>query len=327
MASRTVSEAMHDVVALGEPLVVMIPDRPGPLRSVPRFERGLAGAECNALLGVARLGGSSGLIARVGSDEFGSFVVETLRGGGVDASQVARDDERATGVYFKERSALGDRPEVLYYRATSPATALEPSDVDLDYLSSASAFITTGITALLSASAYETVRHALEHASDAGVTTVFDPNLRPTLWGESRAAELLLPLLEHVEIYLGGESETSALFGEQGSLQGLALAVQALGPREVVLKRGRLGVAALGSDGEWLEEPPFRDGCRDSVGAGDAFNAGYLFVRQRGATLAQALRAGSICGSAVCSGHGDFETFPRPQELAAFLGDDAAHLV
>jgi sugar/nucleoside kinase (ribokinase family) len=326
-ACRTGADEVHDLVGLGEPLVVMIPDRPGPLRSVPRFERGLAGAECNVLLGVARLGATCGLISRVGGDEFGSFVIETLRAGGVDASRVARDDERPTGLYFKELSALGAPPRVAYYRATSPSTLLAPQDIDVTYLTSASVFVTTGITALLSDSAYEAVHHALEQASRAGVTTVFDPNLRPTLWGSARAAELLPPLLEHVDIYLGGDAETSVLVGEQRSLRDLAIAVQSRGPREVVLKRGPLGVAALGSDGAWLEEPPFRDGCKDSVGAGDAFNAGYLFLRQRGAALAQALRAGSICGSAVCAGGGDFETFPRPDELAGLLGDDAADVV
>jgi 2-dehydro-3-deoxygluconokinase len=314
-------ERACQVVALGEPLIVMLPDRRGPLRTVPTFERGLAGAECNALLGMARLGASCGLISRLGDDEFGEFARETLRAGGVDVSRCAMDAARPTGIYFKERSALGADARPIYYRSGSAATALEPAHVDDDYLRGAGIVITTGITAMLSQSAYETVEHALRTAHEAGATTAFDPNLRPHLWGRERAAELLRPLLAHVDVYLGGERETEQLLERTGTPQDLAEEIRSLGPREVIIKRGDRGAVSLTHDG-WHEEPPFRAGCEEPVGAGDAFNAGYLYFRHRGVPASDAMRVGAICASAVCASRGDFETFPRRQDLVSILGED-----
>ncbi|MEA2331453.1 MAG: 2-dehydro-3-deoxygluconokinase [Thermoleophilaceae bacterium] len=315
-----------DIVGLGEPLVVLLPDRPGPLRSVPRFERALAGAECNTLLGMARLGGRCGLVSRVSDDELGSFVLETLRAGQVDVTHVRRDPDRTTGLYFKEVSALGADAKPLYYRGGSAAAALGPDDVEREYIQGARVFITTGITALLSESAHEAAAQALRLARGAGARVVFDPNLRPRLWGTDRAAELLLPLLGEVDVYLGGEHETRALVGPQPSLRDLALAVQALGPREVVIKRGKDGAASL-TDDAWAEQAPHRDWCRDSVGAGDAFNGGYLFARESGCESDVAMGVGSICASAVCSSPGDFETFPRMEDLRPLLDGDVARLL
>src|SRR3954465_5867165 len=99
--------ASWDVVALGEPLVVMVPDRPGPLRTVPAFEPSLAGAEANVLRGMARLGARCGLITRLGDDGFGIYSCETLRAAGIDISRCTLDPGRPTGIYFKELSALG----------------------------------------------------------------------------------------------------------------------------------------------------------------------------------------------------------------------------
>jgi 2-dehydro-3-deoxygluconokinase len=86
----------------------------------------------------------------------------------------------------------------------------------------------------------------------------------------------------------------------------------------VVLKQGKDGAGALTSEG-WFEQPPFRDACAESMGAGDAFNVGYLFLRRSGSSTGEALRGAAICAAAVCSSRGDFETFPRPEDLAPLM--------
>jgi len=312
-----------DLIALGEPLVVMLPDRSGPLRAVPRFERGIAGAECNVLLGMARLGGRGGLITRVGSDEFGHFVVETLRAVGIDTSRVEMDRRRPTGLYFREIAALNhSRP--IYYRAGSAAAALSVDQIEVAYLVRARAFLTTGITALLSASAHDAVCAALMAAHEHGLTTYFDPNLRNGLWGSARARQLIRPLLRYVDVFLGGEDEAALLTGRNGSPEKLATAVTRLGPREVVIKRGSAG--AHGFDGDTSHsQAALPTVFKDAVGAGDGFNAGYITFRQRGAALEEALRAGAICGASVCSSIGDFESFPRTDDLSVLMSDASAH--
>src|SRR3954453_2644233 len=126
-------------------------------------------------------------------------------------------------------------------------SALSPEDVDTEYLSRSRALLVTGIAALLSETTYEAVGHALRAARAAGVSTLFDPNLRSGLWGSDRARELLTPLLSSVDVFLGGEGEARFLVDGDSSwtLPELAEKVAAAGPREVVLKRGSHGAAML----------------------------------------------------------------------------------
>ena len=312
--SHVARETRMDLVALGEPLVVFVPVPSAPLRSAATFRRSLAGAECNVVRGIVRLGGKAGLITRIGADEFGAYVEEELAGAGVETSAVRRDPDRATGIYFRQVSGARARRSLAYYRAGSAASALEPSDVDVDYLTGARAFLTTGITALLSATALSAVEYALRSARAAGVTTLFDPNLRPGLRGSADASQLLIPLLEHVDIFLGGERETRILFSCEDPIEDLAERVRAAGPAEVVLKRGWRGAGVLTRDG-WFEETARPITVRDSVGAGDAFNAGYVRLRQDGEEPQIALIAGSECGAAACIKVGDFENFPDAEAL------------
>ena len=291
-----------DLVGVGEPLVAFLPDRIGPLRAVPAFERAMAGAECNVLIGATRLGLRCALASRVGDDEFGAYVVETLRGNGVDVSAVAVDPDAPTGIYFRELSALGHGSTPVYYRAGSAASRIRADDDWLGLTERCRLFLTTGITALLSESAHAAVTAALERAHRGrATTTVFDPNLRRGLWGSARAGELLTPLLEHVDVYIGGEQETQLLLATDAAGAELAARVADLGPGEVVIKRAHLGAIAV-AGGATHTQPPYPAALADPIGAGDAFAAGYLAMRSPPGSTAEALRAAAVCGSAVCAG-------------------------
>jgi len=95
-----------DVVSLGEVMIQLNALTPGPLRSVYLFEKRVAGTEANVMVGLARLGYRTGLITRVGDDEFGIAVKNTLRGEGVDVSRVKLDPEGYTGAYFVQVVAV-----------------------------------------------------------------------------------------------------------------------------------------------------------------------------------------------------------------------------
>jgi 2-dehydro-3-deoxygluconokinase len=310
---------IFDLVGLGEAMVAFLPDRIGPLRSVTTFERAMAGAECNVLIGATRLGLRCAFASRVGDDEFGAYIVETLRGVGVDVSCVSVDREAPTGIFFRERSALGHGATPVYYRAGSAASRIGRDDQGLALAERCRMFLTTGITALLSQGAHEAVDEALARAHRSGAMTVFDPNLRQGLWGSDRAAELLSPLVGHADIYIGGEQETRVLL--QTDAQGLELArrVADHGPRHVIIKRAHLGAVAYVNNEE-LHQAPYPAAPADAIGAGDAFAAGYLAAYHRKRSAPDALRTGAVCGAAVCAAGGDWETFPRPEELERTLG-------
>jgi len=71
---------------------------------------------------------------------------------------------------------------------------------------------------------------------------------------------------------------------------------------------GSIGVLA---DGSWTTLDIRRDAAVDPIGAGDAFNAGYIAVRIGGGTIDAALRSGARCGAAVTTALSDTATFPR----------------
>ena len=71
------------------------------------------------------------------------------------------------------------------------------------------------------------------------------------------------------------------------------------------------GVLAAGS---WSSLEIHRDAAVDPIGAGDAFNAGYIAVRIAGGTIDAALRAGARCGAAVTNSVSDTATFPGNAE-------------
>jgi sugar/nucleoside kinase (ribokinase family) len=156
---------LPDVVCMGEIMVQLNASTRGPLRHVSLFEKHAGGAEGNVAIGVSRLGTSSGIITRVGSDEFGQFLLNTLRSENVDISHAVVDKEASTAAFFIQRGyPIPDRSEAFYYRRDSAGSRLGPSDVDSEYVASAKIFHVSGITPALSESARKATVYAIECA-------------------------------------------------------------------------------------------------------------------------------------------------------------------
>ena len=100
---------MPDVVCMGEVMVELNAVSRGPLRSVGLFEKLAAGAEGNVAIGASRPGCSSGIITRVGDDEFGLFLMATLKGENVDTSHVSVDKDFPNAVLLLPQAYLGVR--------------------------------------------------------------------------------------------------------------------------------------------------------------------------------------------------------------------------
>jgi hypothetical protein len=96
-----------------------------------------------------------------------------------------------------------------------------------------------------------------------------------------------------------GRAGRAGRTGRTGGSEALAVLAAKLGPREVVV-RGAMVIGALAA-GEWREIAIRRGDAVDPVGAGDAFNAGYIAVRLRGGSIDEALKAGVHCGAAVAA--------------------------
>ena len=292
----------YDLIALGETMMALSPGPGETLQGARSLLVDHAGAESNTCVGLARLGFRVAWVSRLGDDPPGDRIVEALRTEGVETRFVRRDPQRQTGIMLKDVGAS----RVRYYRAGSAASALVPDDLEGLPLAEARAVLVTGVTALIGPGPQATALALLEAARGLRVV---DPNLRRGLPGSDRCPELVLPLIERADLVLSGEQELSELIGP-GDPEALARRCAARGPREVVV-RGTDRLGALLPTGEWIEADIHRRDAVDAVGAGDAFNAGYLAVRLRGDPVPDALRAGIRCGTAVAMSLGDTAGFPR----------------
>jgi len=300
---------MPEVVAIGETMVLFSPVGDGPLRYIQHFEKRIGGAESNVCICLVRLGHSAGWISRVGDDEFGRFVVSSIRAEGVDVSQVKVDPEAPTGIYFKERRPFG-LGQVYYYRKGSAASRLLPDDLDPEYIRSAKVLVGSGITPALSESCEKTLWRAVEIAKEAGILFVFDPNLRLKLWPPEKARATLLEFARRADVLLPGADEAEFLTGEADPLAA-ARKLQQLGPQLVIVKTGAKGALVVEGD-QAYEVPGFPvERVVDPVGAGDAFAAGFIAGRLEGKRVYEAVRLGTVCGALATTVPGDVEGIPE----------------
>ncbi|PRW64278.1 sugar kinase, partial [Actinopolyspora mortivallis] len=250
-----------------------------------------------------------GWFGRVGDDPFGHTALRLLRGEGVDVSRAVVDGTRPTGLLV--RDAHPHRPiEVCYYRSGSAGSALEPGDVDEEWIRSARVLHLTGITTALSDSARRATEHAVRAARAAGVTVSLDPNIRRKLADPERWCTLLRPLAESADLVLSGADEGRQI---SGCSEDRAAAEWFLdrGASLVVFKLGSRGAWATDGDQEWFR-PAANVPTVDPVGAGDAFNAGFLSARLRGLALGEALDEATVVAGNVVQVAGDMDGLPTP---------------
>lgn len=300
-----------DVVTAGETMVLGVPPRPGRLRHATGLELKIGGAESNLAIALSRLGLSSGWASHLGDDEMGQLVLDRVRAEGVDTSRVTRVKDRQTGLYFREQ--VGTDVRVYYYRRDSAASTISPGAFDQDYLSGATFLHLTGITPALSEDCRAFV---LQAAREAGGRVSFDVNYRSKLWGADEARDFVEELLPHVDVLFAGDEEARALWDRDD--EPLMRELASRGPEEVVLKRGVAGSLALVED-EVLEHLPFEVSERDPVGAGDAFDAGYLAGHVWNLPARERLRVANAMGAMSVATLGDYEGLPHRDELWAFL--------
>ncbi|MDO5661444.1 MAG: sugar kinase [Brachybacterium sp.] len=304
-----------EVVTLGETMAMMRSGRVGSLAHLPEVEISLGGAESNVAVGLRRLGVEVAWIGRVGDDDLGERVAREIRAEGVIAHAVV-DPERPTGLMIKSHPTSRST-RVAYYRSGSAGSALAPEDVPAGLIEGARLLHLTGITPMLSTTAARSAREAAERAAAAGTLVSVDINYRSALGPPERCAELLQPVLAHADLVFGGPEELALLAPTTDPQDHDALleAASEDGTRDVVLKLGADGARVRARGGQEAQAPAVPVDVVDTVGAGDAFVAGYLSALLEGADLVSCLERGALCGAAACSTPGDWEGAPRRRDL------------
>lgn len=266
-------------VCLGEGLVSFLPAVAGPLEDVRTFHRSLAGAEWNAAIALASAGVRTAVVSRVGDDGFGRFLRAELRRHGVDDSAIQVDPHAPTGLYVKELAPLTDGSvggRMHYYRGGSAAAAMSPAmiaDPTVARLLDAAAVVhTTGITPALSSTAHaaQDAVYALPRGSRI---LSFDVNWRPALWRgrEDEGRAVIADFARRADAVFCTAPDAESVFGTSDPDDVRALIAE---PRHLIVTSPRGATAFDGM--ERIESSALDVPVVETIGAGDAFAAGFL---------------------------------------------------
>ncbi|SDO02992.1 sugar kinase [Alkalicoccus daliensis] len=311
---------MLDIITIGDGMITMNPKTRGPLRFSNEFERKAGGAELNLAVGAARLGLASGWISRVGNDEFGQYILNFMRGEGVDVTDVVKEDGYNTPLNFKEIREDGSG-STHYYRFPSPTETITAETLQNSKIKEAKIFYLSGVFPSLRPENVSLLHQAISIAKENGAKIALDPNIRLKLWSVESAREALLSFLPHVDIVLSGEEEAAQLFGDQ-TLEAHIQEFQSYGVETVAVKRGEKGAAGKTADEEVVYASSVKAAkVVDTVGAGDGFNAGFLYGILQDWPLEKTLQFANQVGSMVVAVSGDNEGLPLLEEVAEALGE------
>jgi sugar/nucleoside kinase (ribokinase family) len=287
------------------------------LPSLPEFKKlkhaksmrfTLGGSSAIFAYNIARLGAVTGFVGKVGKDHLGDFLVDTLKSVGVDTSRVVRDSKLPTGVCVS--MSFPHDYAMVSYPGIRESFVLQ--EIDLDYVKQtrhlhlSSYYLQPGLQS--------GCLELFQCAKAAGLTTSIDPDHDPHEEWDSGIRQLL----NDVDIFLPNEVEAARISRTQ-DLDAAMKFFDGFG-HTTVIKRGSCGVSVI--RGHQVDfAPSFKVQPVDTTGAGDSFNAGYLFQHLRGGDLQKCMAWGNACGALSTRALGGTEGFPTRPEVEAFFAD------
>ncbi len=315
------------VVTFGEMLMRLSPSKGIRLSQTQNFDLNFGGAEANVAVALAGFGAQASYVTVLPDNDLGNNACQTLKRYGVDTQFIIRRGKRM-GVYYLEHGS-GPRPsKVIYDRAHSAFSEIEPGDLDWEQvLEKAQWFHWTGITPALGDSAIASLRRGLETAKKKKITVSADLNYRKKLWSEEKAKAVMEELMPFVDILIGNEEDPTRVFGikpkgtevAKGKLniEGYRALAQALVEkfsfkkvaitlRESISASENYWSACLFDGKDFYESPRYHVWIIDRVGTGDAFAAGLIYSFLEGKADPEALSFGVAAACLKHSISGDF---------------------
>lgn len=266
---------MSKVFTIGEALIDFIPNEKGiSLKDVSSFLKVSGGAPANVACAVAKLGGQSAFIGKLGMDAFGDFLLDTFKETGVDTSCIVRTDEARTALAFVSLRKDGNR-DFLFFRNPSADMLLDKKEISREWFAEGDILHFCSVDLIEAPVKYAHIQ-AINYIKENHGIISFDPNVRLPLWGnETECRNTILefiPLanilkisseeLEFITQIADKEEAIKSLFA--GNVE---LILYTKGPEgaELHIKNFSTSVSATKVD------------VLDTTGAGDAFIGAFLF--------------------------------------------------
>jgi 2-dehydro-3-deoxygluconokinase len=320
---------MTKVVTFGEIMLRLSPPGFERFLQSPAFLASFGGAEANVAVNLAGFGLDSWYVTRLPNHAIGDAAIKALRAEGVRTDAIIRGGDRI-GVYYTETAAGQRAPVVIYDRAHSAVSQMEPAEVDWKGVFAGAAwFHVTGITPALGAVPAKITSEAIRAARDGGARISVDLNFRRKLWSEAEAKMVMRPLVRDVDLLIANDEHLNAMLGievpDARSADGSAnvaayrmAAEKASGDFGVASVAFTLRESVSASDNGWsalLWDRSSNEMHRaqrydvrlvDRIGGGDAFAAGLIYGLVTGRAPVDALRFAVAAGALNQTIPGDF---------------------
>lgn len=317
----------YDVLALGE-LLIDFTENEISSQGNPMFEANPGGAPCNVLAMLNKLDKKTGFIGKVGQDQFGVMLKNTLDELGIGTESLYMDKEVHTTLAFVHTAEDGDR-DFAFYRNPGADMMLEASEVKEELVKDTRIFH-FGTLSMTHEGVREATKKALQIAKESGITISFDPNLRPPLWNHlDDAKEQILFGLTQCDIVKISDDEILFVTGCDTVEEGARYLKQKYSNIRLLLATlGKEGSVAYYEDKEVKAAPFLNPDTIETTGAGDTFCACILnYVLEHGLenltedNLKEMLTFANGASSLITTRRGALKVMPEKSDVEAYISE------
>lgn len=294
---------MKKVVTFGEIMLRLATPGYQRFSQASEFTATFGGGEANVAVSLANYGLNAEFVTRLPKNDIAKSCLMSLHKHSVKTDNVIYGGDRL-GIYFLETGAVARASKVVYDRAYSSISEIQPGMINWrEVFKDAQWFHWTGITPALSQSAADACLEAIKVANEMGVTVSTDLNFRKNLWNYGKTAQEVMPaLVEGCDVILGNEEDAETVFGikpegfdvtntgghvEAAEFESVCRQLMDRFPRAkkvIITLRGSINAnhntwSGVLFDGKTLFEAPQYNITHivDRVGGGDSFMGGLVY--------------------------------------------------
>ena len=313
----------YDVIALGELLIDFTMNGQSE-QGNNMFEACPGGAPCNVLALLNKMGKKTAFIGKVGKDQFGALLRDTITEAGIDASNLMVDEKLNTTLAFVHTFPDGDR-EFSFYRNPGADMMLTADEVNPEVVKDTKVFH-FGTLSMTHEGVREATKKAVETAKANGCLVSFDPNLRPPLWSSlDLAKEQMEYGFGKCDILKISDNEIQFVSGKEDYDEGIAYLQETYNIPLILLTMGKDGSRAY-YKGMRVERPGFSVKAIETTGAGDTFcgsSLNYLvehdFENLTEEQLGEMLTFANAAAALVTTKKGAIKAMPVKEEVLELI--------
>ena len=313
----------YDVIALGELLIDFTMNGQSE-QGNNMFEACPGGAPCNVLTLLNKMGKKTAFIGKVGKDQFGALLRDTITEAGIDASNLMVDENVNTTLAFVHTFPDGDR-EFSFYRNPGADMMLTADEVNPEVVKDTKVFH-FGTLSMTHEGVREATKKAVETAKANGCLVSFDPNLRPPLWSSlDLAKEQMEYGFGKCDILKISDNEIQFVSGKEDYDEGIAYLQETYNIPLILLTMGKDGSRAY-YKGMRVERPGFSVKAIETTGAGDTFcgsSLNYLvdhdFENLTEEQLGEMLTFANAAAALVTTKKGAIKAMPVKEEVLELI--------